>query len=307
MLLKFALNEFQNDREYRNLSPRTISSYMASLEEFHEFCVSHEVINLEDCTASLVKNYLVHCGKNRKNNPTTVNSKLHILKIFFNYFEYEMELFTAKTNPTKKIPYAKEEIKIEVFSDEQIKQILNYYKRLKHRDKTLYAYRDYFLVVFMLGSACRLGETVNLRWMDVDLNNQVITVTGKKRVASSIPMTDSLKKEFLEYKLFCEQHFKQLPEYVFTCRKGNQLTDNAVKCIFKHLKANMNFKNVRVSAHTLRHTAAHRMLMSGASVAFIQKFLRHANVNMTLRYFALWGSAMKEQNDLHNPLNTMKF
>ncbi|MNO45823.1 site-specific tyrosine recombinase XerC [compost metagenome] len=98
MLLKFALNEFQNDREYRNLSPRTISSYMAALEEFHEFCISHEVINLEDCTASLVKNYLVHCGKNRKNNPTTVNSKLHILKIFFNYFEYEMELFTEKVN-----------------------------------------------------------------------------------------------------------------------------------------------------------------------------------------------------------------
>ncbi|GIP20380.1 hypothetical protein J22TS3_06550 [Paenibacillus sp. J22TS3] len=126
----------------------------------------------------------------------TVNSKLHILKIFFNYFEYEIDLFTPKTNPTKKIPYAKEEIKIEVFSDEQIKQMLNYYKRLKHRDKTLYAYRDYFLIIFFLGSACRLGEAVNLRWMDVDLNNQVITVTGKKRVASSIPMTDKLKMEF---------------------------------------------------------------------------------------------------------------
>lgn len=305
MLLKFALNEFQNDREYRNLSPRTVSSYMAALQEFHEFCVSHEVINLEDCTASLVKNYLVHCGKNRKNNPTTVNSKLHILKIFFNYFEHEMELFTAKTNPTKKIPYAKENVKIEVFSDEQIKQILNYYKRLKHRDKTLYAYRDYFLVVFFLGTACRLGEAVNLRWMDVDLNNQIITVTGKKRVASSIPMTDKLKKEFLEYKLFVEQNFGQLPEYVFTDRKGNQLTDNAIKMIFKHLKDIMNFKNVRCSAHTFRHTAAHRMLVSGASVATIQKILRHANVSMTLRYFALWGTALKEQNDIHNPLNNI--
>ncbi|GIP20379.1 site-specific integrase [Paenibacillus sp. J22TS3] len=75
MLLKFALNEFRNDREYRNLSPRTITSYLAALEEFHQFCVQNEIVNLEDCTASLVKNYLVHCGKNRKNNSTTVHCK----------------------------------------------------------------------------------------------------------------------------------------------------------------------------------------------------------------------------------------
>ncbi|MBA9087676.1 integrase/recombinase XerD [Fontibacillus solani] len=305
MLLKFAINEFKSDREYRNVSPRTISSYMAALEQFHEYCVKNEVINIEDCTSSLVKNYLLYCGKERKNNPTTVNSKLHVLKILFNYFEFEMEIFNPKTNPTKKIPYAKEEIKIEVFTDAQIKQMLNYYQKIKYRDKSLYSYRDYFMIIFLLGSACRLGETVNLRWTDVDLVNDLITVTGKKRIASSLPMTDKLKKEFLEYKLFIEQNFGHLPEYVFTDRDGNQLTDNAVKMIFKHLKVIMNFKSVRLSAHTFRHTAAHRLLMSGASVALVQKYLRHQNIAMTLRYFSLWGGALKEQVEKYDPLKTM--
>lgn len=35
MLLKFSLNEFKADREYRNISNRTIESYMGTLNEFH--------------------------------------------------------------------------------------------------------------------------------------------------------------------------------------------------------------------------------------------------------------------------------
>jgi integrase/recombinase XerD len=182
LLLKWALNEFQQDREYRNISPRTIIYYMSSLKEFHEYSVLQYIVNLEDCSASLVKNYLLYCGKERKNNPTTVNSKLHVLKIFFNYFESEMEVFTVKTNPTKRIQFAREEIKIEVFTDSHIKQMLNYYQKLKHRDKSLYSYRDWFMIIFLIGSACRLGETINMKWSDVDLNNLVVTLTGKKRV-----------------------------------------------------------------------------------------------------------------------------
>ncbi|WP_411347490.1 tyrosine-type recombinase/integrase [Paenibacillus sp. WLX2291] len=305
MLFKFSLQEFQSDREYRNISNRTLTSYMNVMKEFHEFAIKYEVVNLEDCTMSIVKNYLIYCQKQRGNNPTTVNHKLHVLKIFFNYFEKELEIFNPKTNPTKRLMYTKEDVKIEVFSDEQIKQMLKYYQKLKYRDKSLYAYRGYFLIIWLLGSACRLGETANLKWTDVDLLNGVVTIMGKKRTASSIPMTDKLKSEFLEYKMFMEHTFKTLPEFVFTDRWGKPLTDNAIKCIFKHLKGNMNFKNVRLSAHTFRHTAAHRMLVAGASVATIQKILRHANVSMTLRYFALWGTALKSENDKFNPLNNI--
>lgn len=304
MLLKFALTEFRADRLYRNVSERTLNAYMSLMNEFHQFCVTNQIINIEDCSSSLVKQYLLQC-KEKGNNPTTVNSKLHILKIFFNYFETELEIFTPKTNPTKRIIFAKENIKIEVFTDEQIKQMLRYYQAIKYRDKSLYAYRDYFLIIFLLGSACRLGETVNLKWSDVDLVNQVITVTGKKRVASSIPMTDKLKREFIEYRMFIEQYFPTMPETVFTDRNGKQLTDNALKMVFKHLKVIMNFKNVRLSAHTFRHTTAHRMIMAGCDIGTVQKLLRHSNVSMSLKYFALWGTALAEQNEKYNPLNSL--
>jgi integrase/recombinase XerD len=272
MLMKFAVKDFRDDREYKNLSPKSISSYLLTLEEFQKFCFQQEIIDVNDITASIVKSYLLYCQNERKNNPSTKNTKLHTLKIFFNFLE-QSEVITTKQNPCKKLGYAMEEIKIEVFSDHQIKQMLGYFQRLKYRDKSFYAYRDYTTIVFLLGTGVRLGEFINLKWSQVDFKNGLITVWGKKRQQSSIPLTDKLIKELCEYRLFCERHSDILPDFVFTNREGLALTTNAVKCIFKRS---------------------------------LQRMLRHSDLRMTQRYLAIWGTALKEQNDKYNPLNNLE-
>lgn len=303
MLFKFAVKDFIEDREFKNLSPVTIENYQRTLNEFHDFCVDREIVDVTDVTPATIKSYLLHCQKERKNNPTSINTKLHNLKIFFNYM-VEIEIIDEKKNPVKKVDYVKANVKIEVFSDEQVKKMLNYYARMKYREKSFFAYRDYAIILTLLGTGIRLGELVNLKWSDVDFFNQTITVFGKKRQQSSIPMTDKLKKELAEFKVFVEQNFEnQEIEYVFTNAQNKQLTPNAIKCVFKRLKQVMNFKNARVSAHTFRHYFAVSMVKAGADPFTIQKMLRHSNLNMTLRYVNLFGTALKSQNDKYNPLN----
>jgi len=84
VLLKFAIKDFKEDREFKNLSPKTIESYMSALNEFQEFCGKQEIVDVSDVTPNTVKSYLLYCQKERNNNVTTRNSKLHVLKIFFN-------------------------------------------------------------------------------------------------------------------------------------------------------------------------------------------------------------------------------
>jgi integrase/recombinase XerD len=67
----------------------------------------------------------------------------------------------------------------------------------------------------------------------------------------------------------------------------------------------MGFKNVRVSPHTFRHTFCHRLAMSGMSSFAIQKMMRHSSLAVTMRYVAMWGSELKQENDKHNPLNEL--
>ena len=304
MLLKFAIKDFKDDREYKNLSAKTITSYLYTLNEFQEWCAKQEMIDVNDISSGTIKSYLLYCQKERNNNPTSRNHKLHNLKIFFNYLQDE-EVISEKRNPISKLEYVKEDVKIEVFNDNHIKQMLSYYRRLKTRDKSFNAYRDHTIILVLLGSGMRLGELCNLKWSDIDLKNGLMLVYGKQRKYSSIPMADKLIKELCEYKIFCEREFNELSEHVFVSRDNKKLSPNAIKCVFKRLKDIMNFSDVRLSAHTFRHTFAHRFLMNGGDVFTLQKMLRHSNLKMTEKYLDIWGTELKEQNEKFNPLNNL--
>lgn len=301
MLLKFAVKDFLDDREFKNLSTATLSGYKFTLNEFHAYCVANGAIDVTEATPATLKGYLLHCQRERGNGPTSLNHKLGNLRIFFSYLE-EIEAIDKKYNPARKVMPVKADVRIEVFTDLQIRQMLGYFQRMKSRDKTFYAYRDYTVIVTLLGTGVRLGELVNLRWDDVDLQNMTITVFGKRQ-QSSVPVTVKLNKELCEYKLFVERFSKGLSEFVFTDSQGERLTENGVKCIFKRLKQIMNFKGVRLSAHTFRHSFAVRMIKAGADVFTVQKMLRHTDLSMTMRYVNLFGTALREQNDKFNPLN----
>ncbi|MCM3595054.1 tyrosine-type recombinase/integrase [Metabacillus idriensis] len=306
MLLKFAIQDFKDDSEFKNLSEQSIKNYMIQLNEFHGFCAEKEILNVEDVTANTIKSYLLYCMKLKENNPVTVNTKIKNLKAFFNYM-VESDIVIEKRNPMIKIEKAKTDTKIDVFSDNHIKQMLNYYRRLKGREHSFYAYRDYTIILTLLGSGMRLGELCNLKWNEIDLITGTIIVFGKNRTQASIPITDKLVKELAEYKVFCQQHFEELSEHVFINRENKPMTTDAVKNVFKRLKAIMNFKNVRLSAHTFRHTFAHRFLMNGGDVFTLQKMLRHSNLKMTEKYLAIWGTALREQNEKFNPLSNLEY
>lgn len=306
MLLKFAVQDFKDDREFKNLSDQTIKTYMIQLKHFQAFCAEKEVLNVEDVTASTTKSYFLYCMKSKKNNPVTVNTKIKNLKAFFNYM-VEIGIISEKRNPMSKIEKAKTDTKIEVFSDNQLKQMLNYYRRLKGREHSFYAYRDYTLILTLLGSGMRLGELCNLKWKDVDLVTGTIILFGKNRIQASIPITEMLVKELAEYKVFCQQHFPEPTEHVFINKENKPMTTDAVKNVFKRLKAIMNFKDVRLSAHTFRHTFAHRFLMNGGDVFTLQKMLRHSNLKMTEKYLAIWGTALRDQNEKFNPLSNLEY
>jgi len=280
LLFKFAVKDFIDDREFKNLSPKTIEGYKLGLQKFQEFLTNEEIVDVEEISTAVIKRYLLDLKNNRNNNPTSVNTKLKNLKAFFNYLVQE-EIIEEKNNPTKKMEYVKEDITIEVFTDRQIKQMLSYFQRIMTRDKTFFAYRDYAIIVTLLGTGLRLGEICNLKWRHVDFDNQTMTTYGKKREYSSIPINDKLKKELREFKIYQVKCLGKETEYVFTDKTGSRLTENAVQNVFKRLKTIMNFKGVRVSAHTFRHTFAHRCLMAGMDVFTLQRMLRHSKIDMT--------------------------
>lgn len=304
LLLKFAIKDFIEDREFRNLSPVTIQGYQIDLRNFERYITEKlNKSNVEEITKNDIKSYFVYCRNERGNNAVTVNHKLINIRAFFNYLVEEGIL---EKSPVE-IEKLKTDVRIETFTDEHIRQMLRYYRRLKYRDKSFYAYRDYTIIVTLLGTGIRRGELCNIRWKDIDLTNDKLIVFGKARRQRTIPLTKKLKNELTEYQVFYKKHFGGITDddYVFVNTLKRQMSENAVQQIFKRLNKIMNFKDVRLSAHTFRHTFAKYWILNGGDITVLQKILGHKTIEMTNRYLNLFGSAIVEQNDKFNPLNNI--
>lgn len=76
------------------------------------------------------------------------------------------------------------------------------------------------------------------------------------------------------------------PLFVSTSRrnKDNRLsTDSISRMVKKNLRA-MGIDTPRITAHSLRHTAATTMLLAGVELTQVQQVLRHTNINTTMIY-----------------------
>ncbi|MEH7047833.1 tyrosine-type recombinase/integrase [Bacillus pseudomycoides] len=304
MLLKFAIKDYLEEKTFLNLAPRTVKAYGDTLNEFQSFCSDYEIIDTEEIKERTIKSYLLYCQRERSNSTLTRNTKLQHLKSFF-HFLVDEEIVLEKNNPTRKLTQAKVDTRLEVFTDEQVRQMLRYYRRLKGRDKTFHAYRGYTMLVFLLGTGARLGEMINTKWTDCDLVNHSVIFYGKLKKQQSQPLSDKLVKELCEYRIYVEKHFKELPTHVFTDHKGRPMTPNSVKLVFGRLAKIMNFKGVRVSAHTCRHYFCSKLLRNGVDAYSVSRLMRHSSIKMTERYIHIWSDTLKETNDKFNPLNSL--
>ena len=212
MLLKFAYQDFLEDRKFKNTTERNIQNYKQMLGEFITYCTDTELINVEDINYTHVKEFLFMCQE-RGNKASTINSKLQRIRAFFNYM-IECEVITK--SPASKVKLQRDDTKIEVFTDAHIKQMLNFYRRIKGREKAFFAYRDYMIIVLILGTGIRRGELINLKWSDIDFINDSVTVFGRSRRIEDVPLTEKLKKELASYQVYNRQKWgDKLSEYVF--------------------------------------------------------------------------------------------
>ncbi|WP_217581050.1 tyrosine-type recombinase/integrase [Lysinibacillus sp. GbtcB16] len=300
MLVRFSVQDFIDERKLMNTSEYTLRNYKSFFKGFEEWLRMNDITDISNVSANTLRLYLRYCQDELGNSATTINNKVKNLKAFFNHL-YENEFID--TNPTLKLKKQITETRIEVFNDQQIRLMLRYLRRMKRQDHKFTAYRNLTVILTLLGTGIRLNELRNLKWSDV--TKSYITVIGKGRKQETVPLTKRAYENLIDWRTYQTSYFEMDTEYVFTHRDATQISYEATKGIFKKLSEVMQFKDVRLSAHTFRHTFAHRFLMSGGDVFTLQKILRHSSLHMTEKYLALWGHDLNERNEKYNPLNHM--
>jgi integrase len=204
----------------------------------------------------------------------SVNLEIAILSNFFNFC---IEKGYLDKNPCSGIKKLNELSRLKTLSDKDINKLISGATNKLTRD----------LITFSIYTGCRKGEALNLKWDDVDMQNDVIAIKGTKtKYDRYIPISKPLKELLrgIEKKDDCL--------YVFNIN-GAKIGD--FKKSFHTACRNAGLKDLRI--HDLRHVFASKMVMNGTSLYITGELLGHRTTQMTKRYSHLVPDTLKKAVD----------
>ncbi|MCD7809080.1 MAG: tyrosine-type recombinase/integrase [Erysipelotrichaceae bacterium] len=277
---------------YKNFDNKEIYDLLR-LNEFLDSFNLNEIMITEEMTLK----YIELAKKNKKSTAHLYECQLRQFSKFLKNQGYE-NIYIQYSCIVKAyrdyIPY--------VFSDNEIKRIMYAvdHMEFKNSAKSVLFYQTLIRLLYCTG--LRLGEALNLKVEDIDLNNNVLTVYGGKRdVSRIIPFRLSLSKWLKKYqKVF----YKETDTYFFESPKGGKRSNSGIGTVFRNKIlfdagissfSDYNLCGRGACIHSLRHTfacnALDQMIKSGkdpyCALPYLSFYMGHTSIVNTEIYLRL--------------------
>jgi tyrosine recombinase XerC len=301
-------------RAERHFSPHTSKCYAADLQQFCAYLaggaaagegavgtngerVSGEEMNrkLLAVETDAVREFLGHL-RDKNYCKSTVARKLATLRSFYKFLVRRAYLTSNPIAPIrtpkqdKRLPKCLEEAEIE--------------RLLANPDTTtLLGARDRAMLEVLYSTGMRVSELIALNVNDVDLQQNVVRVSGKGKKQRVIPLGPGAVKtilHFLDLRRADARHALFDTDALFINKHGQRLSTRSVRRkLDKYLlEAGLDLS---VSPHTLRHSFATHMLRRGADLRSVQEMLGHQSLSTTQVYTHLTGQTVRESYDKAHP------
>lgn len=221
--------------------------------------------------------HLERVKKNMLKAEKSARTIQHVFATFrqcWNHAKIDGLVFTDTPTRQVKIPAIKND-RQRFLSHAESDALLN---ELKNKSHQLYQ-----MAFLSLNCGLRASEIFNLQWKDIDIEKGLITLWDTKNGETGFAyMTGDVKK------MFEEMEKSQPDELIFQAYGGKKITEisRSFKRAVDELKLNdgVTDRRQRIVFHSLRHTYASRLVLSGVSLYTVQKLMRHSNLKMTERY-----------------------
>ena len=291
-------DEFENYIDYKQSQGYYKSLYKKNIYELLNYNRYLDSLNLKEIkiTEKMITEYMESLNKKSQSTLFTYEC---IVRQFSKFLKnqgynniYVLEKHHVK-NPRDYIPH--------VFSHSEIMRIFKVIDELdfKHHKELKLFYQTFFRLLYTTG--LRLGEALNLKVDDVDLDNNIITIhSGKGNVSRLVPFKDSLAAWLKEYKA---KNSKKTDTYFFESRYGGRKSNNTVSDFFRKTilrKSNIssapqNGHSRGACVHSFRHTFAcnslDQMVTEGidpyCALPYLSVYLGHTSVTNTEIYLRL--------------------
>jgi integrase/recombinase XerD len=149
------------------------------------------------------------------------------------------------------------------------------------------------MILMLLRTGMRIGELLNTRVNDVDLNERTIKIyEGEKNFIGRVVYFSDDARDAL--KAWLKKRNSRM-SFLFYGQKGNSLCYSAARVMFKKYlqKGGLSLKGYTV--HCLRHTFATDLLNAGMRLECLQQLLGHSKLDVTRIYARLTDKTREQE------------
>jgi site-specific recombinase XerD len=284
------LQAFFTDRlaRQRHASPHTIAAYRDTWRLLlgyaaHRTSRQPSHLDLADLDAPLIGKFLDHLEHDRGNSPRTRNARLAAIHSLFRYAALRHPEHAEVIARVLAIPPKRYDKALVTWLTEPELAAL-----LAAPDRTTWTgRRDHALILLAAQTGLRISELTGLAISDLHLGAGAhVSCHGKGRKDRITPLTTTTVAVL---RTWMAERGGQPGQPLFPARTGSRLSRDAIeRRLAKHTAAaaarcpSLNSK--AITAHTLRHTAAMRLLQSGTDTSVIALWLGHEQAETTQIY-----------------------
>ncbi|MGX9221155.1 site-specific tyrosine recombinase XerD [Massilia varians] len=227
--------------------------------------------------------------------PSSANRRLSVLKRFYGLALRRNQI---PIDPCLKMASAKQPTRfVHTLSESQVEALL-----AAPDVSTPLGLRERTMLELMYASGLRVSELVDLKLVEVSLNDGVLRITGKGSKTRLVPFGQEARSWLERYLRDARGIILngQVDDALFVTGRGGAMTRQMFWILIKKHAQKAGIQGP-LSPHTLRHAFATHLLNHGADLRVVQLLLGHADISTTQIYTHVARERLKHLHAQHHP------
>ncbi len=308
-LLAPSMQAYFTDRliDQRRASPNTIAAYRHTFQLLLRFASTQtgrppSALDITDLDAPLIAAFLDHLERERHNTIQTRNNRLAAIHSLFAYLALHHPEHADTIARVLAIPAKRTERNLLTYlTDPEVDALLAACDQTTPTGR-----RDHAMLALTIQTGLRISELITLDCQDITLGTGAnVHTIGKGRKTRRTPLIPTVRTVL---KAWLAERAADPDDPLFPTRTGTRLSRDAVEHRLKvHVRTAAtscpSIATKHITMHTLRHTAAMRLLLAGNDITIIALWLGHEQISTTNIYLHADMTHKQQAIDRTRPIN----
>lgn len=277
-------------RVEKGLAANSIESYANDLTRLSEWTEKNS-LELISLTRQDLREWLIDLGGEKLSE----NSRRRLISSVRGFYKFLMFDGHIKQNPAEDLVAPQKGVYLPRFLNQtEIEMLL-----ASPDTSTETGLRDRAILELMYASGLRVSETVNVKLGNIDIDQGILTTTGKGSKTRRVPVGSSAVEWLKSYLALRRKQENIEIDNIFVNSNGAPLTRQTIYKMIAEYAEKCGFTGV--SPHTLRHSFATHLVQNSADIRSVQQMLGHADISTTQIYTHITNAQLKKNYKRFHP------